>query len=165
MGSYPTVYVGPYAICEVTPYQKTVQVRACPSPTCQKPKPKNQWNHHDGAFCETCGTAIEMINIQVEAHPSPYDALGESERLSPVVPDLPARIGMTKGCVYFICNESCIKTPCRFVLESPTHINLDGRDKLNEKTWFEDRYEAELDGLRKEYGNVTIAWGLHYFHS
>lgn len=86
-------------------------------------------------------------------HPSPFDIL-PNERLAIVRPS------GEKDAIYFISNER--DTPRDFTPKAPCHLSLD-LNPPRETLWFLDRYEAELEALKKGYGNVLVEWGIHYY--
>lgn len=156
MGRYAQLYVGPYVTCEVTETPAQVSVRACTNAGCARPKPKTIYEKVVGPFCNLCGSPVGDVAITTMKHPSPYDALGESERLSAVQPD------DTNQRVYFICNEGGAAAR-NFHIEPESHVGLDGFHVEHEMQWFEERYAVELEALGKAYGNFSLHWGVHYF--
>lgn len=155
MGLQATLYIGPYAVCEVTPVPRVFQVRSCPALMCKKPKPTEPMDNISADFCDSCGCRISLNEITVERSPSPFDALGESERLSPVWASKGEKL------IYFICNEG--NQARKFILEIGAHVDFHDYSIGEETRWFDQRYAVELEGLAKTYGNFAIRWGIHYF--
>lgn len=153
MGRHAHFYLGPYVVCKIEATTRTINVQACPSTTCSKPKPKGQWESPHTPFCSSCGTAIGPIDITIQSKPSPFEGL-PTERLFNLDSD--------DGYYYFGVNEGKAY-PRRFSLEEPHHEDLGLVDIAGEVVWFTARYAAEIAGLREVHADVRVTWGAHCF--
>jgi len=149
-----SMYIGPYAEATASAVEREIAVYGCTNRQCARWKDREGWPLA-AAFCATCGSPTGQTTKKSKKHPSPYEALGESERLSPISDD------GADGVCYFIPNirgDGCGERLGGDRGEDH-HLDLSDVDRETEMKKFAEQFSEELDALRKVY-DVEICWGL-----
>ena len=153
MSSHPHVYVGPYVACKVVATPHTTTVIACTSPACPKDKPRAL--APKAQFCDACGSPIGPVEITVDRRPSPWDGIGDAERLF--------HMDSEDGFYYYGVNEGGVADRDYGVKEG-THVDLHHLHPPTEIAWFIERYAAEIRDLEAIHADVTVSWGIHHYY-
>ena len=155
MGLYLSMYVGPYAEATATAVKRETDVYGCTSEKCPEWKRRDPWQGMKSPFCASCVSPTGKTTKMMVQRPSPYDALGGSERLEVLSDESDEDVH------YFISN---IRDSLGERLDGDKganhHVDLSDVDREAEMKKFEELFHEELASLRKVY-DVEVRWGFH----
>lgn len=164
MGSYLTVYLGPYVECTYRNETQEVEVVGCTNSTCPEYAKRERGVARAGKYCPSCASPIGASKRLEPHRPSSYDVLGEREEIAPLGWDKDnkfLRFGSNIGTSKVNGN---LGAPRSFYPKEEGHADLTRINVEAETRWFEDRFTSSLERLRAAYDNVTVKWGLHMFY-
>ncbi len=149
--SHYYVYLGPYVECTFKPMTRTVQQMRCPKEGCTK-----RGFASNAKFCDTCGSEIASVPVEVPTHPDAEEITKEA--LSSM------NMGTEEG-TWLVPNVHRKGQPERpNHLDDEVHLDLRNVSMAVEMKWFEEAFAKELAALRPHYASVEIKWGLHQYY-
>lgn len=157
MGLYLSIYVGPYAEARGTATERETNVYGCTNEKCAEWKKRDTWQGVSSPFCAACGSKTGKTTKMMKHRPSPYEALGENERLSPIDDH------DNEGTYYFISNvRGTVGESLGGERGEDHHVDLSDVDREAQMKEFETQFAEEIALLRKSF-EVDVCWGLQVY--
>lgn len=163
MGSYQSIYVGPYMVFTNKIIVKTVLYYVCNNNNCKEYNKKSE-----NKFCPSCGDILitkpfgedKIVNtdrvLREEFDHNYYDDLY-------VVNNIDNSSFDNKSVI--ISNKH---TPSNIKIEEGTTINeIDPTKMMDDIVWFKDKFRKYIDVFKSQFGNdaFVVKWGIVVYYS